>query len=125
MGIRGLALATTVTTIVVMLALPAHLAREGVLAARRLVGEAARLLPGAVLGYLTVRASVAVGSDLLLVHDVARSWVGLGLILAVAGLLGALAYAGGAMVMGTRIWPARGSAASSRERTTEGGVDGA
>ena len=109
MGVRGLALATSVTTIVVMIALPGHLSREGVLVVRRMAGAACRLVPGAVIGYLAVRVVVDYGSDVLLVHSLSDSWIALGGLLAAAGLFGAVFYGAGVVAMGSQLWPRRAS----------------
>jgi putative peptidoglycan lipid II flippase len=86
MGVRGLALATSATTLVLLLALPRHLEREGLLHVRPLTATAVRLLPGSLL-------------CLAVVHLVARwmagtalSWVALGLGLAGAAAIGAAIY---------------------------------
>lgn len=94
MGIAGLALATSATTLVVMLTLPAHLARDGLLMPAALRDTALRLLPG------TAAAGVlAWGVCRSLSPDSIASGV---LVLAVAGVLAAGVYLGVGRLMGLR-----------------------
>lgn len=97
MGIRGLALATSVTTLLVTLGLPAYLARHGLLAPRSLVSAALRLVPGALAAFWIVRLITMLGAG--------ASWLLAAAALGGGVLLGGAAYLVSARLLGA--WPSR------------------
>lgn len=110
MGVGGLALATSATTLVVMLVLPVHLARQGLLSLRPVVAVGLRSLPG----------MIAAGGLMLLATSLAGPGGGLRVaaVLGVGAALAAAATLGAARLTGL-LSLAVGSAPSDRAPRTE------
>ena len=92
LGIRGLALASTVTTLVITVGLPIYLVRQHLIGARPLLDIIIRLVPGIAVTGIATRVVLGVMPG--------QTWLAEGLALAVAGLVGGGLYWGLARVLG-------------------------
>jgi peptidoglycan biosynthesis protein MviN/MurJ (putative lipid II flippase) len=101
MGIRGLALATSVTTLLVTLTLPVYLARAGLLHPRPLLDCALRLIPGTLAAFVVCWRVALLGLE--------AGWIGAAAALGAGLIAGAALHALGARYLGA--WaPRRGEA---------------